>query len=353
MTTREPEITSAIDLCGSDGRLNPAAAGWSRTPLHRANLRGWGRTKRWEYWCVTSPTHLVSVTVSDLDFMALNSVYVLEYAGEGRPAVEFERTALVPFGRGVSLPEGIAGSGGPHGADVTVGPDKPGKRQVRVSLTHEPGGTRLRARAVSPDGLPVELDVFAALPEGHETLSVVVPWNAERFQFTSKHTARPASGTLRLGDRTLPFGDDSWATLDHGRGRWPHRVTWNWGAASGVTDGHTVGLQFGGKWTDGTGATENALCVDGRLSKIGETLDWHYDTADFLRPWTLRTPGSDQVDLTFTPFHDRHTRTDAGLLANHTHQCFGHYSGRITPDEADPIHIDNLLGWAEEVHMRW
>ena len=32
------------------------------------------------------------------------------------------------------------------------------------------------------------------------------------------------------------------------------------------------GMQLGGKWTDGTGMTENALVVDGRLSKISEEL---------------------------------------------------------------------------------
>lgn len=61
MATHEHEITEPVDLCLPDGSLNPAAVGWSRKPLHRANLRGWGRTKRWEYWCVTTPTHLVAL----------------------------------------------------------------------------------------------------------------------------------------------------------------------------------------------------------------------------------------------------------------------------------------------------
>ena len=63
---------------------------------------------------------------------------------------------------------------------------------------------------------------------------------------------------------------ESWAVLDHGRGRWPYRMTWNWGAASGVVDGRTIGLQIGGTWTDGTGSTENAVVVDGRLAKVSE-----------------------------------------------------------------------------------
>ncbi|MFQ6143111.1 DUF2804 domain-containing protein [Streptomyces seoulensis] len=348
--THEREITEPVDLCRSDGALDPAAVGWSRTPAHRANLRGWGRTKRWEYWCVTTPTHLVALTVSDLDFLALNSVYFLEYGSGGR---EFEVGSIVPFGRGVRLPETVAGATG--GADVVVGPARPTGGRVRVEIRHEDGGTRLRARCLTPGRLPVEADLLVARPEGHESLSVVVPWSRRRFQYTSKHTALPAAGQVRIGDEVLKFGDDeeSWAVLDHGRGRWPRTVDWNWGAASGRTDGHTVGLQFGGRWTAGTGSTENALCVDGRLSKIGEELDWRWSRTDPLAPWTLRTPASDQVDLTFTPFHNRSTRTEAGLLANRTDQCFGHYDGRVRTADGAEIAVRRLLGWAEDVHMRW
>lgn len=355
MATTEREITEPVDLCRPDGRLNPAAVGWSRRPLHRANLRGWGRTKRWEYWCVTTPTHLVALTVSDLDFLALNTVYVLEYGAGGR---ETERTAIVPGGRGVHLPQTVSGAPAPTGGgptDTVVGPERPTGAAVRIEIREEPGGTRLRARCLTPQKEPVEVDLFAALPTGHETLSVVVPWSERRFQYTSKHTARPASGTVRIGTRVLEFGagGDAWATLDHGRGRWPRSVDWNWGAASGRTDGRTIGLQFDGRWTQGTGSTENALCVDGRLSKIGEELEWRWTPTDHLAPWTIRTPGSSQVDLAFTPFHNRSTRTDVGLLANRTDQCFGHYNGRIRDDRGQDIVVEQLLGWAEDVHMRW
>ncbi|MCX4796612.1 MULTISPECIES: DUF2804 domain-containing protein [unclassified Streptomyces] len=367
MATHEREINEPVDLCLPDGRLNPAARGWSRQPLHRANLRGWGRTKRWDYWCVTTPTHLVALTVSDLDFLALNTVYVLEYGPDGvadehtvgTPAgipahAGFERTAIIPGGRGVRLPETIAGAAGSPA--VVVGPLRPSGGRVRIEIREEDGGTRLRARCLTPSSPkePVEVDLFAALPAGHETLSVVVPWSERRFQYTSKHTARPATGTVRIGNRVLEFGDDAWAVLDHGRGRWPRSVDWNWGAASGRTDGHTVGLQFGGRWTSGTGATENALCVDGRLTKIGEELEWRWSPTDFMTPWTIASSGErPTVNLTFIPFHNRSTRTDAGLIANRTDQCFGHYSGRVRDDEGREIVVDRLLGWAEDVHMRW
>ncbi|MET7365323.1 DUF2804 domain-containing protein [Streptomyces sp. NPDC005566] len=357
MATHEHEITEPVDLCLPDGKLNPAAIGWSRQPLHRANLRGWGRTKRWEYWCVTTPTHLVALTVSDLDFLALNAVYVLEYGPRGR---EFECSSIVPAGRGVHLPDTVAGA--PGSEDVVVGPARPSGGKVRIELRDENAGTRLRARCLTRDRLPLEADILVSRPAGHESLSVVVPWSEQRFQYTSKHTALPAAGRVRIGSEILEFGasrtknaadNDTWAVLDHGRGRWPRAVDWNWGAASGRTDGRTLGLQFGGRWTAGTVSTENGLCVDGRLTKIGEELDWRWSTADPLAPWTVRTKSSRQVDLTFTPFHNRSTRTDVGLIANRTDQCFGHYDGRVRTDDGTEIAVTQLLGWAEDVRMRW
>ena len=34
--------------------------------------------------------------------------------------------------------------------------------------------------------------------------------------------------------------------------------------------GRRIGLNFGGKWTDGTGMTENAVFVDGVMTKMHE-----------------------------------------------------------------------------------
>jgi hypothetical protein len=99
----EREITEAVDLCMPDGKhLNPAAKGWSRRPLHTANLRGgWGRTKRWDYWAVLAGDLVVSVTYADVDYLGLADLWWVDLAtGEtgGRPAP-------LPLGRGVFLPE--------------------------------------------------------------------------------------------------------------------------------------------------------------------------------------------------------------------------------------------------------
>lgn len=335
----ERELVAPVDECRPDGRLNPNARGWSRVPLLRSNLKGWGRNKRWDYWCVTTDTHLFSITYSDVDYLGILNAFVLEYD----TATVWSKDVAVPLGLGVRLPDTV--DGGPMAFD---------RLGLFLALDPEPGGTRLRAR-YRAGGEDVEADVFVALPDGHETLSVLIPWSETRFQYTSKHNTRPATGSVRIGGRELAFGPDNQAygCLDYGRGAWPYRTVWNWGSASGPSDGRIVGLQLGGKWTDGTGATENALCVDGRLHKISEDLVWEYSPHDWLRPWRITTPLSRRVDLRFEPFHERASKLDVGVLGTEVHQCFGHYSGTVVTDDGEDVAVERVLGWAEEARMRW
>lgn len=340
-TCAEREVVEPTLLCRRDGSLNPAAVGWSRHPLLTANLSGsWGRNKRWEYWCVTAETHLLALTFSDIDYLGLLNVWFLEFS-ELR---ELDKAVIVPLARGISLPDRLGGAPmhyDGHGLDLEI--------------DEEDSGTRLRARVSGRSGVRLDADVLVERPAGHETLNVVIPWSERRFQFTSKQNTRPAVGSVRVDGETFRFGPEnrSWGCLDHGRGRWRYRTEWNWGSASGESDGHVVGLQFGGRWTEGTGATENALCIDGRLSKLSEELVWEYSTADFTRPWHLTTPGSNRVTLVFTPFHERTSRADAVVIGTDVHQCFGHWSGVVVDDSGEVCRVEGLLGWAEQARMRW
>lgn len=259
MALIEREISSPVSLTQPDGRLNREAVGWTRTPLITTDGigRGWrgrGRNKRWEYWGVTTPTHVVALVLSDIDYAAVHSIWVLDR----RTGEEVAHDAIGVLGRSATLP-----------GTLGAGPARARTKKVRIDLDEVEGGTRLRA-----EGARVRVDVMAERPPGHESLGVVVPWSDRLFQYTVKDVARPAAGTLWVDgvQYDVPPGE-SWAVLDHGRGRWPYAMHWNWGAGSGRTDGRVVGIQVGGKWTHGTGATENALLVDGHLTKVSEELD--------------------------------------------------------------------------------
>ena len=331
----EREITTPVSLTTTDGRLNRKAIGWTRTPLITTDGIGRGRVaalrnKRWEYWAVTTPNHVLAVVVSDIDYAGVNSLWLFDRASQEPVAVD----VITPFGRGVDLP-------GTLGQGQTLLKT----RQLRVTITETVEGTRLTATSDR-----VRAEILAHRPPGHECLGVVVPWSDTLFQYTVKDVARPATGTIWLDGvaHSLPE-DDSWATLDHGRGRWPRNIHWNWGAGSGRTDGQVLGLQVGGKWTDGTGSTENSLLIDGRLHKISQELHWSYDTDDWLAPWRITGDG---IDLLFTPEYDKVSATDLKLISSHTHQCFGTWSGVVEVDGLT-VRIADLFGWAEDVRQLW
>ncbi len=322
----EREITAPVDLCLPDGRLNPDAVGWSRHPLHQANLRGWGRAKRWEHWSVQTPDWVLFVTVSHIDYLALHQVYFVDLeTGE-----EIDTSAIVPLARGPVLPDRSGG-----------GPARARTKHLSIDLIPNTQGLRLVAHTDR-----IDADVQVQRPAGHESMGVVIPWSDKQFQYTVKENTLPATGKLVVDGRarTLPAGQ-TWAVLDHGRGKWPYSTTWNWGSGSGRAGDHVIGLQFGGKWTEGTGMTENAICIDGRVTKISEELEWSYDRDDWLAPWTVR--GSD-LDVTLTPRFERKSRINVGVIFTEVHQCFGQWDGTVLGHP-----VEGLQGFAEEAQMRW
>lgn len=340
--THERELTEPVDLCTADGaRLNPAALGWSRRPLHRANLAGrFGINKRWDYWAILAGDLVVSCVYADIDHFGLSDVWWADL--------------------------GTQRSGG--NGIVTVGnddfdlPDRPGTAPLRIDrdgfaldLVADDAGTRIVGSWTEPDGTPGRLDARVALPEDHESLNVVIPWSEELFNFTSKHQARPATGTLVVGEQRWEIGGaagDAWGVLDVGRGRWPAEIAWNWGGGAGRCGDHVIGLQFGGKWTAGSGYTENGVIVDGRLTKLGNEFEWQYDWDEPMKPWRVVDPGG-QLDVTLTPRYDKHSQLPGREKGSETHQVFGAWSGRIRTDDGLDLELDGIQGFAEEARQEW
>jgi hypothetical protein len=251
----------------------------------------------------------------------------------------------IPLGGGLELPDQPA-----------TGRLDFDSRNLGVSIVYEEGSTELLAHWTEKHGRLGSLSATVTEPEGHESLNVVIPWSSKQFQFTSKHQARPALGSITVDGRTLEIGGpagEAWGILDIGRGRWPYRTRWNWGGGSAYAPtGELVGLQVGGKWTDGTGFTENGVMVDGRLVKIGEDLEWTYDWDNPLDPWQVRSADG-TLDVTLAPIHDRHANLNLGILKNEVHQVFGHWSGCVPKGDGTSLWIAKMLGFAEEARSRW
>ncbi|CAM5390022.1 DUF2804 domain-containing protein [Streptomyces griseomycini] len=297
------------------GRLDPAPA----APLEPARL---GRAKRWEHWGIVTPSHIVGLVASSLDHAGVHGVYVLDRS-TGR---ELPEDVVTPPSRGVRMPERSgAGTASVRGGGVAIELAQHHHQRRRPGL--RPAGRGPAA------GRPRSLGV--------------VPWSRRRFQYTVKDLGRPVRGLLTLGSEQFPIGgSDCFAALDHGCGKWPCAVTWNWAAGCGPG----CAVQLGGTWTDGTGSTENALFLDGRLHKIGDEPAWTYDRTDRLRPRRVTGP---RAGAEFRPFHERAARTGLGVAANEAHPCFGRFTGRARADDGTWVELDGLTGWAEEARNRW
>jgi hypothetical protein len=328
----EREITAPVDLCLESGRLNPDAVGWTRTALHRTRLRGWGRNKRFEYWSIVTPTSIFTMNISHHDYRANVSVTYIDRATYGE----------VRQGGNTWLPK-------PGGLDdIRDGqPMEASRKDVVVRMTPVGNDTVLHARSAR-----IDLDVRVLADHEHESMGVVVPWSDTHFQYTKKDNCLRAEGIIVVDGVSHEIDPaTSYAVHDRGRGRWPYFTLWNWGAGNGrTTDGEELGLQFGGKWTDGTPSTENWVRVDGRLSKISSHLDWQYDSNDWLAPWSLQGPG---VAVVFTP--QRHLRHlfDRWIVKSRGDTCFGHFSGFIALDGGGVVEFTNVFGHVEEVERRW
>lgn len=329
----ERELSEPVDLCLPDGTLNPAAVGWTRAPLHRANLRGWGRNKRFEYWCITTPEIVVAVNVSHSDYRVTLATFFLNLKTlEAFTGVEVH---WLPRSRVDHMPE-------TSGKGATIGRGD----RMRIEMRPTVGGTKLDA---TTERLRVDLDVFERA--GHESMGVVVPWDRHRFQYTRKDNCLPVQGRVVADGVTYEVeAGTAYATLDHGRGRWPYSIVWNWASGSGRSRGHEIGLQFGAKWTDGTPSTENCLRIDGRIQKISQEVVWTYHTTDWLRPWTIK---GDRVDLVFTPVYDRQSSFDRLIVVSKEHQCFGYFDGHVIDEDGRRFEVERIFGWAEEVRRRW
>ena len=336
----EKELTAPVDLCLPNGRLNPQAVGWSRQPLQNCRLFGHPlRKKRWNYWCITSPSHLFSVTLSDVDYAGLPFVYFLDFA-----TGEFiEKTIITPLGKDILLGEKVADDASYDG------------KGCAISIRKQGAGVQMLVEVADFGGKKLQAEFIITEPKNHESLNVVVPWSERLFQFTAKNNTLPTQGKIVLDGRTIEFdAHSSFATLDFGRGVWPYKGFWNWASFSTqLSDGRTLGTNFGAGWTDNTGSTENALCIDGRLMKLSEDIVFTYSTQNFKAPWKLHTAETKRVDLTFTPFFERIAKTDMAIIRSEVHQMIGHFDGAVEGEGGEVIRVNRAVGWAEDHHSRW
>jgi len=338
------EITAASPLLDADGAL--VQTGWARQPLLDNNLENARttrlrslqrfRVKRWDYYGVTSPDGFFSVTLADLGYAGQAFVYAVDFTN----GTYHEESLTIPLARGLTLARNS--DGGESGFS---------NKHVQVRFRATDDERHVTVHWDDFGGAALDVGIRFAVPPDHESTVVVIPIEGNRFYYNRKINAMPVEGTIRIGDTTTEVNPTATlGNLDWGRGVWAYNSFWVWASASGfLGNGRAAGLNLGYGFGDTSAATENTLLLDGRIHKLG-IVAFNYSDMDFMRPWTMH---SDRADLVFTPFLERVAATNLAVIRSEVHQMFGRYEGTVVNDDGDPVHIDGIIGWAEQHHARW
>jgi hypothetical protein len=167
----------------------------------------------------------------------------------------------------------------------------------------------------------------------------------------------PASGEIKIGEKTYTFEPEtSFGLLDWGRGIWPYRTHWLWASACGMVNeipvAFNLGYGFGAVGSEeGATHTENIIFYDGKAHKIDE-VTFHHENRDPEKPWKF-TSNDNRLNMTLKPVISHREKLNFGLIYLNSSLLHGLYTGDIVLDNGEKIHIEQMLGHAEDIFWRW
>lgn len=342
----QKEITQRQPLLGRDGNIvNPGYAKKLLWDYNRENITASkARIKEWDYYYVGCDEHALCLTVADMGYVGALSISVMDFVTPS----QFTNSSvfLFPMGK-LNMPRTTE-----HG-DVHW---RNGKTEM--TFTCDGKTRRLFGTFHNADkkGNDVRFDVtLTDFPE--ESMVIATPFDKPgHFYYNQKINCMRASGAVTLGDKTYTFlPEDSFGTLDWGRGVWTYHNTWYWGSASGLADGVPFGFNIGYGFGDTSAATENMLFYAGKahkLSRVAFHIPQKGGRYDYMANWTF-TSDDGRFEMDFQPILDRAACTSVGVLKSDQHQVFGRFNGRAVLDDGTAVELRNFMGFAERVENKW
>lgn len=330
-----PALDPWLPLCDAKGQVYRPAIGWSPRPSIDCAMPGnFGRRKRWNHWCITTPDWMLALTIADLDYLGYGAAYFLDLHSGHAVA----HTQLRPFARGCQLPDT------PLESHVFQHP----RLQIRVD--EHAGRARLSVAVPDIGGQNLQVCLDVQRPAHLDSVNLVVPFTDGGFHATSRQMGLPVSGDVQLGNtqyRCAP--GQSFAALDFGRGVWPLHTHWT--RAAFAAPGGIAG-NFGAGWTDNTGLSENALWFGGELLHINRPVTIAGNPHNPSAPWQLDSE-DDRLSLTFTPRQQHIARPKLGPFYAETRQWFGQFDGVLRGPKGERVPVDGALGWLGNTQARW
>ncbi len=345
---KQTEITKQTNLLNKDGTV--AAPGWARTNLFTYNREEIAASpyqiKEWDYYQVSDGQYLVKITLANISLGAGGFVTVIDMT-TGETLLDTGVARLLTTNR-CEMPRSSAT------------PSTVTQKLANFDLTIAYDGSTRRLTAKGPAvgvlGEPFTMDLSLQEMPDHESITIAIPYKNEpdHFFLTNKVDSMPATGTIKIGDKTLNFTPDkSFGILDWGRGVWDHDTNWVWSNGSGyLPNGDILGWELTWGIGDTNNATETALFYNGKAHKLGRvTCD--FDENDLMKPWTFHEENN-RFEMVFTPTYDLHSDTNVlELVGTDGHQVHGKWNGTVTLDDGTVIEVKDMYAFCEQVNNRW
>ena len=343
----QKELTNAGPLLNERGEL--CEAGYARRLIkaydRRAIKAAVHRIKEWDYYLIMNGRWGVALTIDDNSYMGLLGFSLLDFS---RP---WEHTCniIYPFPGGKTGFPASSAEG-----DVAVK-----RKNADFCFKVLPDGTRKLTAWVQNfmNKKPIAAE-FTLTEEPEDSMVIVTPFAEDKkaFYYNQKINCMRAAGRVEFDGQVIEFDpEESYATLDWGRGVWTYKNTWYWGSGNGTVEGRPFGFNIGYGFGDTSAASENMLFYDGTAHKLEQMtflIPQKDGKDDFMSPWKF-TSSDGRFEMDFTPVLDRASCTNVGIICSDQHQVFGYFNGTARLDDGTVLKIENLLGFAEKVYNKW
>ncbi|MFO7798078.1 MAG: DUF2804 domain-containing protein [Promethearchaeati archaeon] len=340
------EITESSKLFKEDGSL--VKTGWARKPLLKYNKedigKSWWRIKEWDHYSVLNKDFGFQLTIGDIGYLTQMSYVWLDFNKREREDVStmkfFTKSKILPLS---SVKDSL----------TEFPTDK-------FKATIEKKGNKRILTIDDPNFLEKGIKgtiILEDKPDWDNTVIVTGYEKPKLFYYNHKINMMPAEGTLKIGAQDYTFTPDkSFGLMDWGRGIWPYNTHWLWGSACGMVDNipvaFNIGYGFGQVGSEeGATHTENIVFYNGKAHKLDE-ITFHHENRDPTKPWKF-TSNDGRFNMVLEPLIPHREKLNFGIIKLDSSLLHGVYSGDIILDDGTKIHIENMLGHAEDIYWKW
>ncbi len=313
---------------------------YNRPQIHASALR----IKEWDYLYIQTYHYGIGIVIADNGYMGLLSVTVMDF--KAHTVHSKQKTVFMSKGD-FNMPCSTE-TGEITIAKKSIGMHIKYDKQVKTIKVYWPHFT---------NGHEFKCDItLDKLP--HDSMVMAVPFDSKptHFYYNQKILGMRAKGTLTLHEKTYTLADDALAMIDFGRGVWPYKSNWYWGAAQGYQNNRLLALNIGHGFGNQKNASEDMFFVDGKAHKLDRgTFNIPKNQRgklEYMKEWEYQTEDQ-RLKVIFKPVLLRKDNTNLLVLKSCQNQVFGHYTGSVTLDGGEILHFKHLPGFAEVFKNRW